>query len=254
MKATTLSIQWISSILLSLLSGAASAQSAGSVLITGGAAWLKLNSSSDALSSESAVGTFNSDVHVHANNVATAELLLTYFITDHIAVEGVAGVTPKVHLYGQGIAAPIGNLGPSLSVDNFNPLSSASIWSPIVLLKYYFNQPNATFRPYLGLGVNYTWMSSVSLSPAFGTAVQQFGGPGGRAQASLSPSWNPAFGGGFSYQLSSHFYVTASLIYIPLSTNASISSIAANGVTTLVNRTRIKANPLVSFLGVGYRF
>ncbi len=84
--------------------------------------------------------------------------------------------------------------------------------------------------------------------------MTQVAGPGGQAKASLSPSWNPAFNAGLSYNISKSWYATASLTYLPLKTNATVSAVAANGQTVLTNKTHITANPWITFVGVGYRF
>jgi outer membrane protein len=42
--------------------------------------------------------------------------------------------------------------------------------------------------------------------------------------------------------------------YLFLKTNATVSSVAANGQTVLSNKTRITADPVIVFLGIGYRF
>jgi outer membrane protein len=59
---------------------------------------------------------------------------------------------------------------------------------------------------------------------------------------------------GASYNISKNWYATASVTYLPLKTNATVSSVAANGQTVLANKTRITADPVIVFLGIGYRF
>jgi outer membrane protein len=70
------------------------------------------------------------------------ELDGTYFLTDHIAVEAIAAVTQ--HSVHNTVA---GNIG--------------SVWllPPTVTAQYHFN-PTGAFRPYVGLGVNYTFFFS----------------------------------------------------------------------------------------------
>jgi outer membrane protein len=64
---------------------------------------------------------------------------LTYFFTDHIAVEAIAAVTK--HSVSNSVAGPV-----------------ASVWllPPTVTAQYHFD-PNGPIRPYVGAGINYTF-------------------------------------------------------------------------------------------------
>ncbi|WP_407945707.1 OmpW/AlkL family protein [Paraburkholderia elongata] len=133
-------------------------------------------------------------------------------------------------------------------------LATTRSWPPILFVKYYFGAPQARLRPFVGVGVNYTWYSNTQLNSTFASALRQVAGPGGQAKASLSPSWNPAFNVGASYNISKNWYATASVTYLSLKTNATVSAVAANGHAVLTNKTRITANPVITFVGIGYRF
>lgn len=245
---------------LALIPGAicsnAMGQSAGSLVTSAGGAWLDFGpSSATSLQSSSALGTFTSSgTGGQIHNTATFELSTTYFVTDNIAVDLAAGIPPKLKLYAQGNAAPFGAGGPSLNLGNLAPLATTRSWSPILFLKYYFFDAHAKLRPFAGVGVNYTWYSHTNLNSTFSGALQQIAGPGGQVKASLSPSWNPAFDVGASYNISKNWYATASVTYLFLKTNATVSAVAANGQTVLSNKTRITADPVIVFLGIGYRF
>lgn len=239
-----------------LICGGAMAQSAGSVISSVGGAWLDFGpSSATALQSTSAAGTFTSaGTGGQIHNTFTPELALTWFITDNIALDLASGVPPKLKLYAQGTAAPLGPGGPTLGLGNLQPLATTRAWPPILFLKYYFGEAQTKLRPFVGVGVNYTWYSHIELNSTFNGALQQFAGPGGQVKASLSPSWNPAFNAGASYNISKNWYATASVTYLSLKTNATIAAVAANGQPVLTNRTHITANPWIGFVGIGYRF
>jgi outer membrane protein len=245
---------------LALIPGAictnAMAQSAGSLITSAGGAWMDFSgSSATSLQSSSPVGTFSSPTtggQIH--NTFTAELSLTYFVTDNIALDLASGVPPKLKLYAQGTATPYGPSGPSLDFGNLQPLATTRSWPPILFVKYYFGSAQTKLRPFAGVGVNYTWYTDTELNPTFSGALQQVAGPGGQVKASLSPSWNAAFDAGVSYNFSKNWYATASLTYLPMKTTATISAVAANGQTVLTNKSRITANPWIGFVGIGYRF
>ena len=245
---------------LALIPGAictsAMGQSAGSLITSVGGAWLDFGPSSAApLQSSSALGTFTSPgTGGQIHNTFTAELSTTYFVTDNIALDLVTGIPPKLKLYAQGTVAPFGPGGPSLGLGNLQPLATTRSWPPVLFLKYFFGNAQTKLRPFVGIGANYTWYSHTELNPTFSGALQQVAGPGGQVKASLSPSWNPAFAAGASYNFSKNWYATARVTYLPLKTNATVSSVAANGQTVLSNTTHIKADPWISFVGIGYRF
>ncbi|HEY1998701.1 OmpW/AlkL family protein [Paraburkholderia sp.] len=232
------------------------AQSAGSVITSVGGTWLDFGgSSSTSLQSSSAAGTFTSaGTGGQIHNTFTFELSTAYFVTDHLALDLATGVPPKLKLYAQGTVKPFGAGGPSLGLGDLQPLATTRSWPPILFVKYFFGDAQAKLRPFVGLGVNYTWFSHTELNPTFGGALQQAAGPGGQVRTSLSSSWNPAFDVGASYNFSKNWYVTASATYLPLKTDATVSAVAANGQTVLSSKTHITANPWITFVGIGYRF
>jgi outer membrane protein len=245
---------------LALIPGAicstAMAQSAGSLITSVGGVWLDFApSSATSLQSTSTFGTFTSTgTGGQIHNTFTMELATTYFVTDHIAFDLAAGIPPKLQLFAQGKAMPFGAGGPSLDLGNLAPLATTRSWSPILFLKYYFFDAQTKLRPFVGVGGNYTWFSHTNLNSTFSAAGQQIAGPGGQVKATLSPSWNPAVTAGASYNISKNWYATGSVTYLSLKTNATVTSVAANGQTVLTSRTRITADPVIVFLGVGYRF
>ncbi|WP_126223400.1 OmpW/AlkL family protein [Burkholderia ambifaria] len=234
----------------------AAAQTAGDVVATVGGAWMNFsNSSSGQLVSSSQFGTFPSPgTSAEIHNTFTAGLLLDAFVTDHIAAEVVLAYPPTLNVYAQGNAAPLGSAGPQLPLGALRPLASARAWPATVQLKYNFMRADANFRPYVGVGVNYTWYTNIKINSTFNGAAQSFAGPGGSVQSSLSNSWNPVVSAGFTYKIAQHWFANGMLMYIPLKTNATINSVAADGTVTLSNKMHIKADPLIAFVGVGYRF
>ncbi|MDE1182223.1 OmpW family outer membrane protein [Paraburkholderia sp.] len=176
----------------------------------------------------------------------TFGLTLTYFITDHFATEAVLGVPPKMHLDGTGTLSSLGEIG------------SAYEWSPTLLFKYYFNDPQSHFRPYVGAGGSYVWYSGVKLSSAmssgsflysstYGTALE------GTTTAKLSSSFAPVINAGFAWNFDKHWSANVSLSYMWLSTRATLTTHSAVA-GTVTSSTKLKVNPIVSFVSVGYRF
>ncbi|WP_027798048.1 OmpW/AlkL family protein [Paraburkholderia dilworthii] len=225
---------------------AAHAQSAGDFVL--GAGWFHLapQDSSKPLA-VNALGTSVTKTGTGASvdDSDTFGLTATYFFTDHIATTAVLGIPPKFNLTGTGSLAALGQIG------------SAYEWSPTLLMKYYFNDPQSRFRPYLGAGASYVWYSGVKLSSAvssgsflyssaYGTALE------GTTTAKLGSSFAPVINAGFAYNIDKHWSVDLSLSYMWLSTRATLTTKSAVG--TVTSTTKLKLNPIISFVSIGYRF
>jgi outer membrane protein len=205
--------------------------------------------------SRSAFGEFTSEgTNASVRSTFIPELVLTYFVTDNIALETPLGIPPKLELVAEGTATPLGASGPKLPLDGFRPLATAKAWAPMLVAKYYFGQANSKFRPFIGAGVNYTTFSSVKLDPQFESILKQFAGPGGKVDATATSSWNPVVTAGAAYNITERWFLTMSATYLPLKTKASFNSVDASGNVVLGNSAKISANPILLSLRVGYAF
>jgi outer membrane protein len=238
----------ISLAVIFLLSGiaTANAQSAGQWVFNAG--WLHLapQDSSRPLS-VSALGS-STTVPGSGATVSDADTFAftaTYFVTDHVAVETLLGVPPKLTLSGAGSLSSLGALG------------TARVWSPVILAQYHFGEPTARLRPYVGAGVSYVSFKNITLndrvatgqllaSPSFGTSLE------GPTSASLSNSFAPVINAGLAYNLDKHWSVGLSASYVWLSTRATMTTRAPVG--TVTSSTRLKLDPIVTFASLGYRF
>ncbi|CAB3795896.1 OmpW/AlkL family protein [Pararobbsia alpina] len=224
---------------------AAHAQSAGSFIL--GTGWLHF-SPQDSSSEITVVSRGGSPINRSIPNTGasigdsdTIGFTALYFVTDNIAVEGVMGVPPSFDIGGEGILAPYGKLG------------SAKQWSPTLLLKYYFMQAQSRLRPYLGIGVSRVWFSDAAITNQQFLANPLLGGP---TSVDVESKWVPVFNGGFSFQVTDHWYAGLSISYLPLKTTATLTSTSATSVGNLtsVSKADIKLNPIVTYINVGYRF
>lgn len=225
-----------------LLAGAAQAQSAGSNIVSLG--WFRVmpTGSADPLTLDSVNGVpFGQPQPGTGAKVESADTLglaFTHFFTDNIAGEIVAGIPPKHDITGQGSFAQYGKLG------------SVRQWSPAVLVQYHFFDATTKLRPYVGIGVNYTWFTAAQVTnQAFVTGTY---GPGASISASAKSSWNPVFNIGANYAITDKWFVGLSVSYLPLSTTATFTT--QRGPVTIVSHTKIKLDPVVTYLNVGYRF
>ena len=225
---------------------AAQAQRAGDIVANLGWFHFAPQDSSEPLtinalgSSVTAAGTGTS-----VDNADTVGFAATYFITDHIAITAVGGIPPKFRLTGAGALSSLGRAG------------SVYEWSPAILLKYYLNDATSNLRPYLGAGAAYVWFSGAKLEPAaasgallysptLGTALE------GPTTVKLSHSFAPVINAGLTYNISQHWSVDASLSYMWLSLRATLTTQSKLG--TVTTSAKLKVNPIISFVSIGYKF
>jgi outer membrane protein len=229
---------------LACMTTAAHAQSAGSIYVTTGWFHLAPQSSSQPLRVTN-VGGSPVDVTVPNSGATlgdgdTLGFTAGYFITDHIATQFDIGIPPQFDLKGTGAFAQYGKIG------------SAKQWSPTLLLKYYFNQPQAKFRPYLGIGVSRIWFTDEHITNGtFQNNVLH-----GPTTVTTDSSWEPVFNAGFTYAFTDHWFAGFSISYLPLSTTAKLNTTASTpvGPLTVQSQTKIRLNPIVTYVNIGYRF
>ncbi len=226
-----------------ILATAAHAQAAGSNVVSLG--WFRVmpNSSSDPLKINSVNGApinqSQPGTGAKIKEADTVGLSFTHFFTDNVAVELVGGIPPRHKIEGTG------------TLSNFGEIGSAKQWSPAVLAKWYFFSADSKFRPYVGAGLNYTWFSDEKItSSAFQTRL---GGPGSTSNVSTDGSLNPVLNVGATYAITKDWFVGLSVSYLPLKTTATIDTTTATGVH-IQSEAKIKINPVVTYLNIGYRF
>ncbi|WP_176158304.1 OmpW/AlkL family protein [Burkholderia multivorans] len=259
---------------------AAHAQSAGSNVVTLGWFHVMPQQSSTPMTTNVAPTPINTPLRLppsftspgtglHTSGADTVGLTVSHFLTDHIAVTSVAGVPPVFKVSGKGTINPPGPAGAlgtqNIGIAAVNPIvKSVRQWSPAVLLQYYFGQATARFRPFLGLGVSYNWFSDLQLNSNFIKQTQDnlgailaagAGKPGTTSvEAKASSSWQPVFNAGVQYNMTEHFGLVASVTYIPLKTTSTVTIKAADGTVLAESKSELKADPIISYVGLTYKF
>jgi outer membrane protein len=178
--------------------------------------------------SESAdlTGAVNGSDQLRIDASVVPELDLTYFITDNIGVEVIAGVTPH-------------DVTGKNSVDG---VDFGQVWllPPTITLQYHFDPIEAAggISPYVGAGVNYTYFFKANDWDKSTVSNVDYGS-----------SWGGALQAGVDVPLTSHWVFNADIKKIWINTDADV---------TLVGGSRVKAdtdiNPWVMGVGVGYKF
>ena len=170
----------------------------------------------------------------------TAGFTAGYFATDHIAAEFEFGFPPTFDVNGTGIWSRYGKIG------------SVKQYSPALLLKYFFFDAQAKFRPFVGIGVTRTSFSDAKITNQSFEATAL----GGTTSAEASTVWAPVFNIGVSYAFTQHWFAAFSVSYIPMSTTGTFTTQTQTpaGPVTRRSESKLTIDPIVTFLRVGYRF
>ena len=156
---------------------------------------------------------------------------ITYMLTDNLAVD-VPLATPFKHdLTGDGAIAGVGKLGSTKAIP------------ATLMMQYRFNEANAAFRPYVGLGVTYAYFYDEK------TTATLNGLTGGTLANPTTAKVDNKFGAlaqlGFVYNFNERWFVDASYSKSFLKTKIHLSS---------GQSINVKLDPNVFALAVGYRF
>ena len=150
---------------------------------------------------------------VKIDNQYTPIFSVSYFLSPNVAVDVFGGVPPKHDI----------KVGGAKVASTYHA-------PPIVSLQYHF-APESTIRPYVGVGVNYTYFFNEKLD-------------GGKLK--LTDSWGLAAQVGVDYALDSHWTVGADVRYADIDTDVIVGGVGKVG--------NVDVNPFVYSLNVGYRF
>ena len=167
-------------------------------------------------------------------------------------------------------AIPITNLG------NKSKAASVRAWTPALEAQYQFGKSGVNkLRPYIGAGIMYSRFTGIKLNPqinndliAAGHMIQNvLDGKAGAALDGAPSSANPyvrvkttdaiapIVSLGATYDITDKWFGVASISYAKLNNQAKIDVIDANTGKRLINSsTKVDIDPLITYVGVGYRF
>lgn len=170
----------------------------------------------------------------------TAVFAYERFWTDHFSTQLALGYPPTHKLEGGGTLKIFGVLGDGQQL------------SPAFIFKYNFGEPEQRLRPYVGLGINYTWYRKTRITNQVFQAASY--GPYASTSVWNTTSWNPVYNIGLNYRLDDHWSVGLSMAYTPLKTRINVDAVNTQfGVpVTVVNE--LKSRTLATAVNVGYRF
>ncbi len=152
-------------------------------------------------------------------------VLFTYerMLTPSLGLEAVIGIPPRIHADAKGSVAFLGD-----------DVLSAKIVAPTFFVNWHFGEPGATWRPYVGAGINYTRFTGIE------TAL-----PG---KAELGDSTGLALQAGIDWSLGPNWGLWASAAKLKVK-----SKLVATTPTTVLTST-IDFRPTTWQFGASYRF
>lgn len=155
-------------------------------------------------------------------DASTAIFAIERRLNANMGLEVVLGVPPKVNARATGSVAFLGD-----------KVLTARNLAPTLMLNYSFGDAGAKWRPYVGVGANFTRFSDIQSTLA--------------PKVEMSDSFGLALQAGVNYSLSKQWGVFGSISAIDVS-----SKLVATGNTVLT--TTIDFRPIVYTLGTSYRF
>ena len=153
----------------------------------------------------------------------------TTMLTDHIATELVIGLPYRHDIFGKGTADGVGKI------------ASVQQLPPTLFLQYRFQEAEAKFRPYLGLGLTYAYFRDARptatlialLGPTTMEVDSRFG---------ITPQI------GAIYRLDDRWFIDTSVTKTYLNTRATLTS------GCIVRTIDTRLDPVAFNVAVGYRF
>jgi len=233
---------------LALFSFNAMAQSQGDVLVRLGVGVVAPSGDSDNL-------VFNGleleDYRIDVDDGTSAIFNLTYMTTDNLGVELLAAWPFDHAIEGEGVLAGLGKLG------------STKHLPPTLSLQYHF-RPGQTFRPYAGIGLNYTRFSDEQTTETLhqgliGTSNAALGTDysGGSTEMSIDDSFGVALQLGTDVALNEAWFLNFDLRWIDIEADAELRTNTVDGDgfdVGLTSRIKTDIDPWVFSTAIGLKF
>ncbi|MBB6521407.1 OmpW/AlkL family protein [Pseudoteredinibacter isoporae] len=186
-------------------------------------------------------GSLGADSGVDVDNDTQLGLTFTYMLDQSWGVELLAA-TPFSH--------DASGKGSFLNTRGVGSVADTKQLPPTLSAVYYFNSESA-FKPYVGLGLNYTFFFDEE-----GGANLEAGA--GDLDVDLDDSWGLAAQVGFDFDLGNNLLLNASVRYIDIDTEATLTVKDGSNALGLPQGARITTDvdidPMVYSVMIGYKF
>ena len=176
--------------------------------------------------------TSNNGEIVDLGDKSNLTVTFAYLVTDHIGVEVLAGLPFKHEIYDKA-------LGTGLKI------GSGTHLPPTVTLQYYFNN-NSNVRPYLGVGLNYTFFFKEETS-----------GPLAGASLDIGSSTGLAYQFGVDWKLNENLILNLDVRKFNIESTATVTNIANSSLTDVLPAElsiEVPIDPLTIGLSLAWEF
>lgn len=163
-------------------------------------------------------------------NATTVVFGYTRRITEHWDIDFAAGIPPTHKVWGRGTLAP------------FGVTAEVTQRAPTLFANYNFGVSADKFRPFVGLGLNYTQFFDAQSTASGNIAT------GGPTKISLSDSYGLAAQLGFNYKLADRWFLNGSVATAKVKTDMT----ATTG--SIERKTTIDLRPVAFSMSLGYSF
>ena len=220
---------------LALAAPIAHAHEAGDILVRAGAITVnpKADSGSVKVDQGPLAGT-NLGGKATMSSDTQLGLNFAYMVTNHVGIELLAA-TPFEHdvkIKNTGLDAANGKLG------------TLKHLPPTLSVVYYPLDSKSPFQPYIGAGINYTWIYDEHVgSRAQGEGFSNF---------KAENSWGWAAQVGMDYMINDKWMINGQVRYIDISTKATVENSALPAGTRA--KVNVDVDPMVYMVGIGYKF
>lgn len=179
-----------------------------------------------------------SGISIDVKDKATVYFSVAYGFTPNMEVELAMGYPPT-----HDVNARIASFLPA-SIQAFNGQRVARVRqvAPTLFFNYKFGEPTSQWRPFVGVGLNYTNFDKRS-STAANNLLN-----GGPTDLSLSDSWGLAAQAGLSYRVNDRWSITGSIA------TARVKSTLTTNTAGVQRNIDIRFHPVVLTLMAGYTF
>jgi outer membrane protein len=161
-------------------------------------------------------------------------LNFAYMLDSHWGIELLAATPFEHDVKIKGTALPAAN----------GKLGSLKHLPPTLSVVYYPLDAKNAFQPYVGAGINYTWI--------YDEHVGSEASANGFSNFKADNSWGVAFQVGADYMLTDNILINAQVRYIDIDTTATVDNNAvAPGTRAKVD---VDVDPFIYMVGLGYKF
>jgi outer membrane protein len=180
-------------------------------------------------------GTTPPGLRIDAKDLDVFAISYERRLSSNWAAQFQAGIPPTLTAVGAGVAAPVGTV------------AKARIWFPTAMLRYTFAEFSG-IRPYVGVGVTYTFFTEQQSSPAYTAALQ-----GTSSSIKLKSAWGPYARVGLEYPLAKQWCVNMEYSSFRLKTSAAVDT-QTPGFGSISRHVALKDAPRIFGLTIGYKF